>query len=567
VLGDFEAADLEADSLLFGEADEAAERELLDQQETGPTGASAGSDETAAHEPPARQDARPTGASARLTLLAPAGEPASEAAGWGLRVIAGREASRAAAAVVQMLSLQYGSARRRAWATCGLPHSPISALYNSTAVLLYARCDGAWCGAIRCLLSSNTIFIEEAIVADFMRRRYILTHLLLAAMRTFAAHVQWIRLQVHDDAVHAMAAYTGLGMAEPTAEQCDAAGWHPRVDGPATGRHRILCAPVEQMRAAAAARSAGTPPPEMAVAILGRADADVTARDVRNARATAVSARRAMDAAVEEGTRLWNLARDRQRSGGSVAPAQVRGTQAAFDRARRMALAHGDAIQALFAVERMAEAAGGEAAAALVDEGVAAAADGGGSASDGGDGDPAAAMQSDEAMAGGGASGGDDEAAGSAGDGAAMAVQNDEEAVGSGVSGGGADSESGDDGGAAAAMQVDEAMASDGARGDGEGSASGGDSGPATTMQIDEAMAGSGVRGDGEGSASGGDSGVATAMQIDEQDMAGAGGGSVGGGAGGPTRRPRQRAPRPSWSTRQARAAARARNEEPGGGG
>ena len=566
VLGDFEAADLEADSLLFGEADEAAERELLAQQETGPAGASAGSDETAAHEPPARQDARPTGANARLTLLAPAGEPASEAAGWGLRVIAGREASRAAAAVVQMLSLQYGSARRRAWATCGLPHSPISALYNSMAVLLYARCDGAWCGAIRCLLSSNTIFIEEAIVADFMRRRYVLTHLLLAAMRTFAAHVQWIRLQVHDDAVHAMAAYTGLGMAEPTAEQCDAAGWHPRVDGPATGRHRILCAPVEQMRAAAAARSAGTPPPEMAVAILGRADADVTARDVRSARATAVSARRAMDAAVEEGTRLWNLARDRQRSGGSVAPARVRGTQAAFDRARRMALAHGDAIQALFAVERMAEAAGGEAAAALVDEGVAAAADGGGSASDGGDGDPAAAMQSDEAMAGGGASGGNNEAAGSAGDGAAMAVQNDEEAVGSGVSGGGADSESSDGGGAAAAMQADEAMASDGARGGGEGSASGGDSGPATAMQIDEAMASGGVRGDGEGSASGGDSGVATAMQIDEQDMAGAGGGSVGGGAGGPMRPARRRAARPSRSTRRAMQAAHARDGEPGGG-
>ena len=66
----------------------------------------------------------------------------------------------------------------------------------------------------------------------------------------------------------------------------------------------------------------------------------------------------------------------------------------------------------------------------------------------------------------------------------------------------------------------------------------------------------------------------AAVMAIDGGDGAAAGteaacSGSVGcsGGTGGPMRRPRQRVPRPSWSTRQARAAARARNEEPGGGG
>ena len=85
----------------------------------------------------------------------------------------------------------------------------------------------------------------------------------------------------------------------------------------------------------------------------------------------------------------------------------------------------------------------------------------------------------------------------------------------------------------------------------------------------DDALAGAAAMADGGGMLAG-----AAVMAIDGGDGAAAGteaacSGSVGcsGGTGGPMRRPRQRVPRPSWSTRQARAAAHARNEEPGGGG
>ena len=238
-------------------------------------------------------------------------------------------------------------------------------------MLLYASCNGTWCGAIRCLLSSDTIFIEEAIVAEFARRRYILTHLLLAAVSTFASELQWIRLQVSDDAAHAAAAYTGLGMTDPPAEQWAEAGWHPRVDGPASCRHRILYAPVAQLRAAAAERTAGTPPPEMAVVALGCADAGVTALDVRSARAAADAALLAMRKATAESTRLWRLECDRLRSGDTVDPAHVRKTKAVFDRARQASLAYSDAADSLAIVERMAVAADGEAAAAAASDGVA----------------------------------------------------------------------------------------------------------------------------------------------------------------------------------------------------
>ena len=236
---------------------------------------------------------------------------------------------------------------------------------------LTAMCDDAGAGAIRCLLSSDTIFIEEAIVAEFARRRYILTHLLLAAVSTFASELQWIRLQVSDDAAHAAAAYTGLGMTDPPAEQWAEAGWHPRVDGPASCRHRILYAPVAQLRAAAAERTAGTPPPEMAVVALGCADAGVTALDVRSARAAADAALLAMRKATAESTRLWRLECDRLRSGDTVDPAHVRKTKAVFDRARQASLAYSDAADSLAIVERMAVAADGEAAAAAASDGVA----------------------------------------------------------------------------------------------------------------------------------------------------------------------------------------------------
>jgi hypothetical protein len=381
-------------------------------------------------------------------------------------------------------------------------------------VLLYASCNGTWCGAIRCLLSSDTIFIEEAIVAEFARRRYILTHLLLAAVSTFASELQWIRLQVSDDAAHAAAAYTGLGMTDPPAEQWAEAGWHPRVDGPASCRHRILYAPVAQLRAAAAERTAGTPPPEMAVVALGCADAGVTALDVRSARAAADAALLAMRKATAESTRLWRLECDRLRSGDTVDPAHVRRTKAVFDRARQASLAYSDAVDSLAIVERMAVAAGGEAAAATASDGVA-------TATSGGDGDLALASQADEAAVGGRARGDGGGPAGGAGGGAAMAMQGDEAMMGGGASGGGDEPAGSSSDGAAVAMQIDEAMAG-GSSGDG--------------AAADEAAAGGGAAGEG------------------------------GGGAGGPIRQPRRRAALLSRAARRAMRATRAREGEPGGG-
>ena len=58
-------------------------------------------------------------------------------------------------------------------------------------------------------------------------------------------HTEYARrhYELVDDAtdaasVAAVAAYTGLGMTDPSAEQCAEAGWHPRVDGPASSQHR-----------------------------------------------------------------------------------------------------------------------------------------------------------------------------------------------------------------------------------------------------------------------------------------------------------------------------------------
>ena len=79
-LRDLEAAGLEAEGLLFGAADEAAERELLARQETEQVDAAAGG-----------------------ARSAPTEEPATEASAWGLRTLVGRAASRAATTIVQLL--------------------------------------------------------------------------------------------------------------------------------------------------------------------------------------------------------------------------------------------------------------------------------------------------------------------------------------------------------------------------------------------------------------------------------------------------------------------------------